>query len=150
MPFFFPFGLVEIGLVVLVVVALILVGRRIAPDPTGRRPFAIYLLSVMFLTLFTTAAAVGQIGSTLADLVKDEHVVEPPVAPPIPGPVATLEPIEQIPRESRPVGGFLAAPPDQTLSKVLESGFVGLLGLAIFEFHRRQWRVLLSREISHG
>lgn len=146
MSFFFPFGLVELGLVVLVAAALMLLGRRAAPDPRGRRPMAVYLLAVMFITLFTTAGAVAQIGGALADLVADE----PGISPPLP-PVATLEPIEEIPPESHgAVAGFSAAPPNRTLSQSLEAGFVGLLGLAIFEFHRRQWRVLLREEIGDG
>jgi hypothetical protein len=152
MPFFFPFGLVEIGLVVVVVAALVLAGRRVAPDPTGRRPFAIYLLSVMFIMLFTIVGAAAQVGRTLADSVNEEPAIEPPVAPPVPGPVATLEPVEAIPPEppGPRVAGFVSAPTDRTVSQVLEAGLVLLLAAGIFEFHRRQWRELLRRETGDG
>lgn len=146
--FFFPFGFLLLGVVVLAVFAI--VGRRASPDATGRRALAIYLLSVMFITLLTTAGAVAQIGGTLADLVKEEAGVSPPPLP-LP-PVGTLEPIEEIPPESRGYAApeFLAASPDRTVSQVLEAGLVGLLGLTVFEFHRRQWKVLLRRESGDG
>jgi hypothetical protein len=147
--FFFPFGLLLLGAVVFA--ALAVVGRRAAPDPTGRRPFAIYLLSVMFIALFTTAGAVAQIGGTLAHMVANEPGIPPPGPLPLP-PVATLEPVKEIPPESRgyAVPEFLAAQPDRTLSQILEAGLVGLLGLTFFEFHRRQWKVLLRKESGDG
>jgi hypothetical protein len=143
---FFPFGILLLGVVVLAIAAL--VGRRAAPDPTGRRPFAIYLLSVMFITLLTAAGAVAQIGGTLANLVKDEPDVPTPILEPIP-PVATLEPVE-IPPEQDSAAGFLRTSPDPTASQVLEGLLVALLAGAIFEFHRRRWRDLLGRESGHG
>lgn len=144
--FFFPFGLLLLGAVVLAVLAI--AGRRAAPDPTGRRPMAVYLLAVMFIALFATAGAVAQIGGTLADLVTEEPGV-PLAPPPLPAPVPTFEGVEEIPYPESPAGegGFLlAASPDPTLSRVLEAAFVGLLAAGIFEFHRRQWRVLLRKE----
>lgn len=144
--FFFPFGILLLGVVVLAVAAV--VGRRAAPDPTGRRPFAIYLLSVMFITLLTTAGAVAQIGGTLGNLVNGEPDVPTPVLEPIP-PVATLEPVE-IPPEQDSAGGFLRTSPDPTGSEVLGGLLVALLAAAIFEFHRRRWRDLVGRESGHG
>lgn len=147
--FFFPFGILLLGVVVLGVAAI--VGRRAAPDPTGRRPFAIYLLSVMFITLLTTAGAVAQIGGTLANLVNDEPDVPIRVPEPVPEPlppVATFEPVE-IPPESVS-GGFLPASPDPTVSQILEGLLVGLLAAAIFEFHRRWWNVILRAEAGSG
>jgi hypothetical protein len=145
--FFFPFGVLLLSVVVLAVAAV--VGRRAAPDPTGRRPFAIYLLSVMFITLLTTAGAVAQIGGTLANLVNDEPDVPTPVLEPLP-PVATLEPIE-IPPESVPAG-FVPLPPspDPTVSQILEGLFIGMLSAGIFEFHRRRWNVILRAEAERG
>lgn len=147
--FFFPFGFLLLGVVVLAVVAL--VGRRTTPDPTARRPLAIYLLSVMFITLFTTASAVAQIGGTLANLMQEEPGVPPPLPPPIPAPAATLEPVEEIPPESRGYAApeFLTAPQDRTLSQVFRAGLVGFLGLTIFEFHRRRWSFLLRKESTY-
>jgi hypothetical protein len=141
--FFFPFGLLLIGMVVLAAVAV--ARRQSAPDPWGRRPFAIYLLSVMFITLLTSAGAAAQIGGTLANLVNDRPDSPTPVPEPLP-PVATLEPVEN-PPESVATGGFTPSS-DPTLSQVLEGLLVGLLAAAIFEFHRRKWRQLLDRETS--
>jgi hypothetical protein len=148
--FFFPFGFLLLGAVVLAATAI--VGRRTTPDPTGRRPMAIYLLSVMFIALFTTASAVAQIGGTLANLVQEERGIPPPLPPPIPAPIGTLEPVEEIQPESRGYVApeFLTAPQDRTLSQVLRAGLVGLLGLTIFEFHRRRWSVLLRKESTDG
>jgi hypothetical protein len=141
--FFFPFGILLLGVAVLAVGAV--VGRRAAPDPTGRRPFAIYLLSVMFITLLTTAGAVAQIGGTLANLLNDEPEFPTPVLEPLP-PVATLEPVE-IPPVSVRVG---LGPANPTVSRILEGLLAGLLAAAVFEFHRRRWRDLLRGESGDG
>lgn len=140
--FFFPSGFLLLGAVVLAAIAI--VGRRTTPDPTGRRPLAIYLLSVMFITLFTTASAVAQIGGALAEEVGGR---QPPLLE-IVGGQGTVE----IPLESRGYVApeFLTAPQDRTLSQVFRAGLVGLLGLTVFEFHRRRWRVLLRKESTDG
>jgi hypothetical protein len=147
--FFFPFGILLLGAIVLAVIAI--GGRRTAADPTGRRPMAIYLLSVMFVSLLTAAGAVAQVGETLADLAGDKFATRAPI-PELPPPVATLEPGQEIPPEARDVAaaGFVGLPPDPNMSQFLEAGLVGLLSAAIFEFHRRKWRELLRKERGDG
>lgn len=71
MPFFgvlsFVFPLVFVVLIVAAVAAA--VGGRREPDPTGRRPYAIYLTAVTFIALFTTLAAVYALIHALAKMV---------------------------------------------------------------------------------
>jgi hypothetical protein len=147
---FFPFGIVELGLVVvLVVVALVLVGRRARPDPTGRRPMAIYLLVVMFITLFTAAAAVARMGATLAENVVDDEPELPhrytTFGPRGPG---VFEETPPLPPEGELVPGYAAR--DRVGADLLEAVLVGLLTAAIFELHRRRWNDLLRKERGHG
>lgn len=143
MSFFFPFGLVELGLVVLAAAALMLLGRRAAPDPTGRRPFAVYLLSVMFVTLVTTAGAVAQIGRVVAREAIDE---DPVWAVTVGESFTNYTPV--LPESRR--YGFIGLGDVQTWSDLLKAGLMGLLAASIFEFHRRQWNVLLVREVGDG
>ena len=62
----FIFPAIFIGLIVLGIVA-IAVGRR-ESDPEGRRPFAIYLTSVMFVALFTVLIGGVTLVSSLSEL----------------------------------------------------------------------------------
>jgi hypothetical protein len=149
MPFPFAFGIVELGLVILVVVAaFVLVGRRARPDLTGRRAMAIYLLVVMFIMLFTAAAAVARMGATLAENVVDLEPGIPRAATPFgppPGP-RVIEERPPLPPEAEltPVDEYRAA--DRMGADLLEAGLAGLLAAAIFQFHRRRWNDLLRKE----
>lgn len=71
MPFFgvlgFLFPLVFVVLIVAVIVAA--VGGRREPDPTGRRPYAIYLTAVTFIALFTTLGAAYALIHSLAEML---------------------------------------------------------------------------------
>lgn len=137
--FFFPFGFLLLGLIVLAVIAI--VGRRATPDPTGHRPMAVYLLAVMFVTLLSTAGAVSQMGRTLAlEAINEEPVWAVTFGTsfrnytPLIGPETTTYSLGV----------------SRTWSEILRPGAVGLLAAAIFEFHRRQWKDLLRREIGDG
>lgn len=55
---------------VLLVVVIFLV-RQADPDPHGRRPYTIYLFSVIFLTLFTAVVSLGLIGVAAAQAITD-------------------------------------------------------------------------------
>jgi hypothetical protein len=152
MEFFFPFGAVALALFVVVsLVLLIVTARRVTPDPTGRRPTAIYLLSVMFIAMFIAAAAVAQIGRTLAREVTGgggavwtvtagtsftRYERFPEEAP--------LEPL----REAGTVSYGLAESP--FLSELSRSVLVFGLATVTFEFHRRRWRELLGKETGDG
>jgi|SRR5919108_2205076 hypothetical protein len=138
---FFPFGFLLLG--ALVLAAFVIAGRRAAPDPTGRRPLAIYLLSVMFVTLFTTAGAVAGLGTTVArEVVEDEPVWAVTIGTSF----ANYAPIFPDARRTELIG--LGG--GQIWSGLLEAGLVGLLAAAIFEFHRRKWRELLLKETGDG
>lgn len=63
--------LLTIGLVVLGIVAI----SRNDPDPSGRRPFAFYLYSVCFVTLFAIIISGVGVVSSVADLVGDDDEV---------------------------------------------------------------------------
>jgi len=77
-PFFgllgFVFPLVFVVLIVAAIAAA--VGGRRDPDPTGRRPYAIYLTAVTFIALFTTLAALYALIHSLAEMafVNDSSV----------------------------------------------------------------------------
>jgi amino acid transporter len=55
---------------VLLVVVIFLV-RQADPDLHGRRPYTIYLFSVIFLTLFTVVVSLGLIGVAAAQAITD-------------------------------------------------------------------------------
>ena len=85
MPFFgvlgFLFPLVFVVLIVAVIAAA--VGGRREPDPTGRRPYAIYLTAVTFIALFTTLGAGYALIHSLAEMlfVDGGGLLTPPCPP---------------------------------------------------------------------
>lgn len=105
--------------------------------------YVIYLLSVMFVALFTTAGAVAEIGGVVAREAVDQ---EPIWAITVGTGFANYEPIIQETQRTE----FIGPPTDRLVSELLRAGLVGLLGLTVFEFHRRQWKVLLRRESGDG
>jgi hypothetical protein len=139
--FFFPFGFLLLGLIALAVIAIF--GRRATPDPSGRRPLATYLLSVMFVTLLAAAGAVAQMGRSVAR----EAVNEDPIwAVTVGESFVNFTPA--IPDPRRPE--FIGLGRNQIWHELLEASLVGLLAAAIFEFHRRRWTKLLREESTHG
>lgn len=70
MPFFGLLGFVfPLVFVVLIVAAIaVAVGGKRDPDPTGRRPYAVYLTAVTFIALFTTLGAVYALVHSLAEM----------------------------------------------------------------------------------
>lgn len=139
--FFFPFGFLLLALLFLA--ALALTGRRAAPDPTGRRPLAIYLLSVMFITLLITAGAVASVGAAIArEAVSDDPAWLVTVGTSF----ANYEPL--IPESRRYASYGLAG--GGVGSELLRAALVGLVAAGIFEFHRRQLRDLLRKETGDG
>lgn len=63
----FLFPMLFLGLIILVIAAL--VGARGEPDPTGRRPYAIYLSLVTFIGLFTTLGSLFALVKSFFDTV---------------------------------------------------------------------------------
>jgi hypothetical protein len=137
--FFFPFGLLLLGAVVLAVFAI--VGRRPALDPAGRRPMAIYLLAVMFVTLITSAGSLAQMGSTLA---REAFGAEPIWSVTVGTSFANYRPLADQELAAYSLGV------SQALSEILRSALAGILAIGIFEFHRRRFRELLRRETTNG
>lgn len=139
--FFFPFGFLVLG--ALVLASFVIPGRRAAPDPTGRRPFAIYLLSVMFITLFTAAGAVASVGAAIArEAVNDDALWAVTVGRSF----ATNQPLDPEGRHYELYGLT-----NRTIAaELLRAALVGLLATAFFESHRRQWRQLLRKERGDG
>lgn len=103
----------------------------------------IYLLAVMFISLFTTAGAVAQLGRSIALKAVNE---EPIWAVTIGESFANYTPLKPDSRTTEIIG--LAG--NWILPELLEASFVGLLAATIFEFHRRRWRDQLRRESGDG
>jgi hypothetical protein len=139
--FFFPFGFLLLGVVVLATIAI--VGRRTTPDPTGRRPMASYLLAVMFVTLLVAAGAVAQMGRAVAREVVNEDAIW---AVTVGESFVNYTPVMPETRRFE----FIGLGANQIWSELLEAGLVGLLAAVIFEFHRRRWRELLRKESGDG
>jgi hypothetical protein len=95
----------------------------------------------MFISLFTTAAAVAQIGRVVAREAMDEV------------PVWAVTVGTSFTNYTPLVGGettVLTIDQGWAWPELLRAALIGLLGLVVFEFHRRRWRVLLRRERGDG
>lgn len=108
-----------------------------------RRAYLIYLLAVMFVTLLAAAGAVAQMGRSVAREAVNDN---PTWAVTIGTSFANYTPV--IPETRRTE--FIGLGGNQIWHELLTAGLVGLLAAAIFEFHRRQWRVLLRKESGDG
>ena len=65
---FSALGVLPLLVIVLIVFALASVGGRREPDPTGRRPFAVYLVSVCFVALIVLVATLTVVVTYLGQL----------------------------------------------------------------------------------
>jgi hypothetical protein len=137
--FFFPFGILLVAAVALALIAI--AGRRAAPDPTGRRVITVYLLSVMFITLLTTAGAVASLGMTA---VREAITDDPVWAVTVGESFSNYTPLNPEARRYEVFGPGLGAP------DLVRAALLGLIAVAIFEFHRRKWRDLLRMERGDG
>ncbi|MGH9045641.1 MAG: hypothetical protein ACRDVP_12610 [Acidimicrobiales bacterium] len=63
------------------VVVILVVANRAEPDPSGRRPFSVYLFAVSFITLWTAVlGAIGFVGS-LVQLIGTTRLAGPGIHP---------------------------------------------------------------------
>jgi hypothetical protein len=141
----FLFPIAFLAIIVLVVAAL--TRSRGEPDERGRRPLAVYLLVVMFISLFTLVGSVQQIVSTLVDEVVG--------TPDLPGSfglgIAQVETSGSIPPEGGsaipiPPGTATYGPDRGVLAPTLQGLISALLAAGIFAFHARGLRDLLGKE----
>ena len=144
--------LVLLGLIVLAVANA--GSARQDPDPTGRRPYAIYLVSVTFIAVFvllfaTTALVTALVQIPLSDEVSRSAVgvtVAPTVesgsetitAPPAEG----VSPSGQVPRQ-RPLTELTDADRNH-VREAIQAGLVALLAGLVLLFHARRLRELVN------
>ena len=139
--------LVLLGLIVLAI-ANATSGRQ-EPDPTGRRPYAIYLVSVIFVALFVVLFAATALVSALVQLPLNDQVsydalggvaVAPGMgsgsatvtAPPI-GPVGPETPLTQVPDADK-----------DHIRQAIQSVLMGIIGGLLLLFHARRLRELIN------
>lgn len=137
------FPLAFLVLIVLVVASVF--RSRGEGDEHGRRPFAVYLLVVMFISLFTLVGSVHQIVSTLVD--------EAVGTTDLPGSfglgVAQVESSGSVPSEGVsliPRGTTTYGPDRNVLAPTLQGLISTLLAAGVFVFHALRFRDLLGKE----
>jgi hypothetical protein len=124
---FLLFPLVLIGLIVLGVVAV--VAGRSEPDPDGTRSYAVYLVTITFVTLFAALFASFAVILSLLELATE------PSAPDFGG---FVEPgFEQF-----PTGGD---PTDRAISNAVEAGIFAAAAGALLYFHATRLAALMGR-----
>ena len=130
--FSFLIPLSFLALIVLVIAAL--ARSRDEPDPYARRPFAVYLLVVMFISLFGTVVSVQQLLSTL---------------------------VSEAVGTAGGAGSYWAftvgtgsttytSLGSRIFPEVLQALIAGLLAGGVFAFHARKLRDLVTRDESGG
>jgi hypothetical protein len=120
---------------VVLLIAMALADRR-EPDPTGRRPYAVYLFVVTFISTFVVLFAATAVVSSLADLALPEGGRPWAVSLPEEGPPPAV-PAEgsELPRvaELRPFD------PDRERARdAVRAGLVGLVAAVVLAFHVRR------------
>lgn len=121
------------------------VASRREADPKGRRPYALYLLAVMFVSLFTTVGALtGATNALVRGLIEVDDVVHS-----YQGAELEAVPVGGIAPPSPPVVESFS-PADRTLAEVLGPLIVAIVAAVLFVFHRRRFNELLARETADG
>src|SRR5919108_5861033 len=75
----FTIPLVLVALIVFVIVALVTARRD--PDPAGQRPYAIYLVLIVFLALFVSLFSAAAVASNMVQIPLTEAALPPPLTP---------------------------------------------------------------------
>jgi NhaP-type Na+/H+ or K+/H+ antiporter len=140
--------LVLLGLIVLAI-ANATSGRQ-EPDPTGRRPYAIYLVSVIFVALFVLLFAATAIVSALVQLPLNDQVsydalggvtVAPEVA--TGSATVTAPPIGPVGPEAAPLAQLPDADKDH-IRQAIQSVLMGIIAGLLLLFHARRLRELIN------
>ncbi len=116
--------LLLIGLIVIAIVAF--ASNRSDPDPEGRRPYAIYLVSITFITLFLALFSLSGTVSALTHLALPNHP-EPVVFPSD----DFGSPDFRLPDQN-----------DQEIRDAVETGVVAVIALLVLALHVRRLREL--------
>jgi hypothetical protein len=162
-----PFLLVSLALATalpaaVILAVLLLLGSRSEPDPQRRRPYAVYLFTVMFVALIVAVLAGSQTAGALARVVLEPEPRHPadlldpfdPSGPPGAWPLTTIEP-----GDSEASSGVPAQPvqlhtpittgdPGEVADRAARDGirsvFLGLPAVWVLWFHRRRVPALLA------
>jgi hypothetical protein len=149
--FFGVFEFIPLVLLGLIVLAVANAGSgRQEPDPTGRRPYAIYLVSVIFVALFVLLFAATAIVSALVQLPLNDQVSYDAlggvtVAPGVASGSATVTA-----PPSGPVGpeaASLAQLPDADkdhIRQAIQSVLLGIIAGLVLLFHARRLREVIN------
>jgi hypothetical protein len=167
------FGFLE--LVLIVVLGLIILGvanggsGRQEPDPTGRRPYAIYLVSVTFVALQVLVFSATAVVSALVRIPLGDEVsvdafgvtvapeavsgsgtatIAPPGSAGQPSPDPTLtespppqpSPVEVPPPRPTPIDRFVAD--TRHVREAMQAGLIAIVALLVLLFHARRLRDL--------
>lgn len=127
-----------LGLIVLAVTQI--VSDRKEPDPTGRRPYAIYLFVVTFVALAVALFSLTAVASSVARLVVPERGASPFTAPEFP---SGFEPPPGAPIEGPIYEEFGPFDPDVEHSRqAILSGLFFAGAVLVLLFHARRIRDL--------
>lgn len=155
--------IVVIGLIVLAIAAFS--SDRREPDPTGRRPYAVYLFSVVFVTLFIALFSGISVVSSIVriGLPEDqgyersfrygesgagfgEKVAPVPVAPYEPAPYQSAGPIV-VPQPGQDIATFPPNeaplvqrydPNEEWIRSAVQAGLVAIAAVLVLLFHTRR------------
>jgi hypothetical protein len=128
----FIFPIATLGLVILGIIALA-AGRQ--PDPTGQRPYAMYLAAVAFVSSVTVLFASFALVTQLTRLgIASDGAPTPPTAP-------SFE-FEQVPEAQDP--------DDRAISSAVLSGLVALVAGVLLFLHTRLMRNVARAPDFHG
>lgn len=170
--FFFVPLLSTAALFLIVLLVAVFLVRPAQPDRHGRRPYAVYLFSVVFVSVLTLLGAAGFLATALAETATDED--GPPVVCPQPArPSAEfrVEVESVVPARPVPPPGAKPAPPEAPPSPVrffpeqcfpsepvrsdvapgaILAGLIGAAAAAVLFVHAREAGRLIAKEASSG
>lgn len=178
--FFFVPLLSTAALFLIVLLVAVFLVRPAQPDRHGRRPYAVYLFSVVFVSVLTLLGAAGFLATALAETATDEAG---PFGVTCPTPLAVREGIVRgVPPEQKPDGAappgaagvspvspetepFTDLPPPPDVVKrcfpepspgadvapgAILAGLIGAAAAAVLLFHAREAGRLIAKEASSG
>src|SRR5919109_3776657 len=87
----FTIPLVLVALIVFVIVALVTARRD--PDPAGQRPYAIYLVLIVFVALFVSLFSAAAVASNVVQIPLTDGVRGPQFTSPVPAGAPSVAPL---------------------------------------------------------